>query len=141
MNSRERILAAINFTGPDRCPIHHYCFPGALWRHGQKLLDLVDKYPDDFGNEAINANWDAYKLADDQTAEDIIEYDDGWGTIWRRMRGYTAGEVHRPGRTRLPAGRRREQDAEKADSESDRHTRNIPKRSPDVKRAGRAVQA
>jgi uroporphyrinogen decarboxylase len=96
MNSRERILAAMRFEGPDRCPIHHYCFPGAIWRHGQKLLDLVEKYPDDFGNENIKANYDAYKLAEDETAEDIIEWVDGWGTTWKRMRGYTSGEVHQP---------------------------------------------
>src|SRR5512140_152974 len=97
MTSRERILAAIRFQGPDRCPIHHYIFPGALWRHGQKLLDLADKYPDDFGNANIKANWDAYKLGADETAADIIEWQDGWGTVWRRMRGYTSGEVHKPG--------------------------------------------
>jgi uroporphyrinogen decarboxylase len=95
MTSRERILAALNFTGPDRAPIHHYAFPGAIWRHGQKLLDLVERYPDDFGNEAIKGNA-ATPLAENETADDILEWQDGWGTVWRRLRGYTSGEVHRP---------------------------------------------
>jgi uroporphyrinogen decarboxylase len=94
MNSRERILAAIRFEGPDRAPIHHYIFPGAIWRHGQKLLDLVQKYPDDFGNENIVAN--TQPLADDESGDDILEWKDGWGTTWRRLRGYTSGEVHTP---------------------------------------------
>lgn len=95
MTPRERILAAIEFTGPDRCPIHHYIFPGALWRHGQKLLDLVARYPDDFGNEAIEANLRALPQ-DGQTDEDVVEYRDAWGTLWRRLRGYTSGEVVQP---------------------------------------------
>lgn len=95
MTSRERLLAAIEFTGPDRCPIHHYIFPGALWRHGQRLLDLVERYPDDFGNEHIKANLDAPR-ADGESSEDVVEWQDAWGTVWRRLRGYTSGEVLRP---------------------------------------------
>jgi uroporphyrinogen decarboxylase len=95
MTPRERIRAAIEFTGPDRCPIHHYIFPGALWRHGQKLLDLVERYPDDFGNENIKANLRNMPQGD-QTDEDVVEYQDAWGTVWRRLRGYTSGEVLRP---------------------------------------------
>lgn len=96
MTSRERILAAMNFTGPDRCPIHHYIFPGAIWRYGQKLWDLLEKYPDDFGNEAVKANAQAHPLQENESAEDIVEWKDAWGTIWRRLRGYTSGEVHQP---------------------------------------------
>ncbi len=95
MTPRERIRAAIEFTGPDRCPIHHYIFPGALWRHGQKLLDLAEKYPDDFGNAAIKGNTQA-PLAAGQGIEDVLEWQDAWGTTWRRLRGYTSGEVLRP---------------------------------------------
>ena len=95
MTSRERLLAAIEFTGPDRCPIHHYIFPGALWRHGQKLLDLVERYPDDFGNEHIKRNLSAPR-DEGEGSEDIVEWQDAWGTVWRRLRGYTSGEVLRP---------------------------------------------
>jgi len=95
MTPRERILAAIEFKGPDRCPIQHYIFPGALWKHGQKLLDLTEKYPDDFGNAAIKANLNAPR-EEGQTENDIVEWTDAWGTVWRRLRGYTSGEVLRP---------------------------------------------
>ncbi|MBC8233122.1 hypothetical protein H8E77_26550 [bacterium] len=94
MTPRERILAAIEFTGPDRCPIHHYIFPGAIWRHGQALLDIAEKYPDDFGNANIQAN--TRPLEAGQDTQDIIEWRDGWGTVWRRLRSYTSGEVLRP---------------------------------------------
>jgi len=95
MTSRERLLAAVEFAGPDRCPIHHYAFPGAIWRHGQRLLDLADKYPDDFGNEAIKANTSP-PPAEGEGVTDVVEWRDGWGTVWRRLRGYTSGEVLRP---------------------------------------------
>ncbi len=95
MTSRERLLAAIEFTGPDRCPVHHYVFPGAIWRHGQALLDLADRYPDDFGNRSIKANTRP-KLEEGEEITDVVEWQDGWGTVWRRMRGYTSGEVLRP---------------------------------------------
>jgi uroporphyrinogen decarboxylase len=95
MTRRERILAAIEFTGPDRCPIHHYVFPGAIWRHRQALLDLAERYPDDFGNEGIKGNVQP-ALDEAQGIEDVVEWQDGWGTVWRRLRGYTSGEVLRP---------------------------------------------
>ena len=95
MTSRERLLAAIEFSGPDRCPIHHYVFPGAIWRHQQKLLDLAEKYPDDFGNAGILSNVHPPPQAQETTA-DIVEWRDNWGTVWRRLRGYTSGEVLQP---------------------------------------------
>jgi uroporphyrinogen decarboxylase len=95
MTPRERILAAIEFKGPDRCPIHHYAFPGAIWRHGQALLDLAERYPDDFGNAAIKANT-LPPLQEEQDVEDVVEWKDGWGTVWRRLRAYTSGEVLHP---------------------------------------------
>lgn len=94
MTSRERILAAIRFQGPDRCPVHHYIFPGARWRHGQRLVDLVRKYPDDFNTFASLQNAEPLDVA--QSADDIVEWQDAWGTIWRRLRGYTSGEVYTP---------------------------------------------
>ena len=95
MTPRERILAAIEFTGPDRCPIHHYIFPGAIWRHGQRLLDLAEKYPDDFGNENIKSNI-LPQPEEGEDSTDVIEWQDALGTVWRRLRGYTSGEVLRP---------------------------------------------
>jgi len=49
MTPRERVTCAIEFTGPDRIPIHHYIMPGAFHRYGQKLVDLLNGVRDDFG--------------------------------------------------------------------------------------------
>jgi len=95
MTPRERILAAIEFKGPDRAPIHHYIFPGALWRHGKRLMELIEKYPDDFGNSAIKANIQP-PPKEGYGRDEIVEWKDGWGTVWRRLKAYTSGEVLQP---------------------------------------------
>lgn len=95
MTPRERILAAMEFTGPDRAPIHHYVFPGAWLEHGDRLLELLERYPDDFGNEGPLGNRHlAQQLASPE--EQVIEWKDGWGTVWRRSSHYTSGEVVTP---------------------------------------------
>jgi uroporphyrinogen decarboxylase len=92
MTRRERILRAIEFRGPDRCPIHHWVFPGAIWRHGQRLLDLAARYPDDLRNEGVSANvWESLKPG--EAVDDVIETSDAAGAVSRRLRGYTSAEV------------------------------------------------
>ncbi len=49
MNSRDRVIRAIQFTEPDRMPFEHAIFPGAFKRHRQQLVDFLNMYPDDFG--------------------------------------------------------------------------------------------
>ena len=89
---RERLRRAITFGEPDRAPIHHYIFPGAFFRHGEALVELARRYPDDFDNEAVNP-------PDPQSVDaitEVVEWQDGWGTVWRRLKGYTSGEVKVP---------------------------------------------
>ncbi|MEJ5251580.1 MAG: hypothetical protein HPY54_06385 [Chthonomonadetes bacterium] len=87
MTSRERVLAAIEFSGPDRVPFQHAVFPGAFWRHGQKLVDLLNARPDDFGGRSFSIP------PEPQIEGDIEEYVDEWGSRWLRRKGYSAGEV------------------------------------------------
>lgn len=87
MTSRERVLAAIEFRGPDRVPFQHAVFPGAFWRHGQKLVDLLNARPDDFGARHFSIP------PEPQVEGDIEEYVDEWQSRWRRRKGYSAGEV------------------------------------------------
>jgi uroporphyrinogen decarboxylase len=90
MTSRERVIAAIEFRSPDGVPFLNAQFPGALWRHGQALLDLLKDYRDDFGDDNI-------AIPPCPTNEGTFEeYDDEWGCRWRRIVGWSAGEVIRP---------------------------------------------
>lgn len=88
LTSRERVTAAIEFTGPDRVPFTHVCFPGALWRHGRRVVDLMERHPDDFGHGSI--------AIPPEPGDRIEEYRDEWGVLWHRLKGYSAGEVKRP---------------------------------------------
>ena len=46
MNSRQRVVRAIEMTGPDLVPIVHDTLPGARARYGRALEDLHRRYPD-----------------------------------------------------------------------------------------------
>jgi hypothetical protein len=91
MNSRERVIRAIEFTGPDRVPFEHAVFPGAFHRHGMALVELLNQYPDDFGNTRFSL-----PQAVPDTGGYLEEYRDEWGSLWVRLHGYTTGEVKQP---------------------------------------------
>ncbi|MBI3910289.1 MAG: hypothetical protein HY320_05070 [Armatimonadetes bacterium] len=91
MTSRERVLRAITFTGPDRVPTNHAIFPGAYQRHGQALVDVLHQYPDDFGSRPVLPS-----VPPQETCGYLEQYRDEWGSFWVRLKGYTAGEVKQP---------------------------------------------
>jgi len=89
MSSRERVAAAVAFAGPDRVPFQHFVFPGAFWRHGQALVDLLNTHPDDFECRR-------FAMAPPPSRPLIGEHRDEWGSVWRQRSDYTVGEVIRP---------------------------------------------
>lgn len=89
-------MAAIRRQGPDRCPMRHYIFPGAFWRHGKKLYDLAERYHDDFGNKFPRENWKTAQEAAGKNPEEVQEWKDPWGVTWRKLGGYTSGDVIAP---------------------------------------------
>lgn len=91
MNSRERVIRAIEFTGPDRIPFNHAVFPGAFQRHGSSLIEVLNRYPDDFGNRHFSL-----PQFPPDTGAYLEEYCDEWGSHWIRLKGYTTGEVKQP---------------------------------------------
>jgi hypothetical protein len=90
MTSRARVIAAIEFDTPDGVPFLNAQFPGALWRYGRRLVDLLNNYPDDFGDCNISIP------PCPAGSEPFEEYTDEWGCAWRRTKGWSAGEVIRP---------------------------------------------
>ena len=90
MTPRERVVRAIEFGGPDRIPIHHYIMPGAFHQYGQKLVDLLNGVPDDFGVTPFEVP--------PQPNYDETEHRDAWGVVWKWLKGvgYSTGEVREP---------------------------------------------
>ena len=78
MNSRERVIRAITFQGPDRVPLMHGVLPAALMKHGQPLVDLLYEFKDDFGGQY------AVPKPEDITGPYAAgECTDEWGVGWR----------------------------------------------------------
>ena len=50
MNSRQRVIHAIEMRPPDRVPLTHATLPGAFARYGEALDDLYRRYPSDVYN-------------------------------------------------------------------------------------------
>ena len=49
MKSRERVLRAIEFNGPDRPPISHGILPAAQYHYGEALEEILAGVHEDFG--------------------------------------------------------------------------------------------
>lgn len=82
MNSRERVLSAIDFKSPDKVPVEYYYSPVGFYEHGEKLNDLYEKYVGDFAS--FNRH-PIPKLSTDCFDKDGRYYEtrrDEWGTLW-----------------------------------------------------------
>lgn len=53
ITSYDRVKRAINFKNPDRIPIMHAILPGAWLKYGDKLYDIIKKYPSDLTTNEI----------------------------------------------------------------------------------------
>jgi len=81
MLSRERVIAAIEMTGPDRPPLYtSRPTDGVLCEHGQPLVALLAQYPQDFGEFADLRVPDPPPHAFD--GEYYATMKDIWGVTW-----------------------------------------------------------
>ena len=78
MQSKERVIRAIEFKGPDRVPLSHGVLPAALLVHGQALVDLLYEFKDDFGG-----NWHVPKVEELPGTYRKGAFTDGWGVTWQ----------------------------------------------------------
>lgn len=77
MNSRERVIRAIEFRRPDRLPIFYGLLPSAFLAHGQALRDLLSEFPNDFGVDPQAVCRELDQRHSPGT------YTDEWGTTWQ----------------------------------------------------------
>ncbi len=100
MNSRERVIKAIEFRSPDRIPIYQQYLPRALLIYGRDLLDVLSKYPHDFGSRLdlvfSEDETDVDKLIKEKLGNRQELYTDDWGSIWRENVSALQGQVIEP---------------------------------------------
>lgn len=87
MTSRERVKRAIRFQRPDRVPVIHAYLPAAAEKLGQRFLEVLEKYPSDYGSAALGGYCGDYhiKMVDGDT--------DVWGCRWSNLQEGIVGQV------------------------------------------------
>jgi uroporphyrinogen decarboxylase len=88
LNSRERVIRAIEFELPDRIPITNAALPAASLKYGDRLNRIFAKYPSDFGRSYPPSTYpdQAYFLG-------RRTYVDDWGCEWAMLRKGIMGQV------------------------------------------------
>lgn len=116
LSSRERVKRAVEFRGIDRLPLMHAVLPAAWYRFGEKLNQILEKYPKDLtkkgkGGKPATAGYKyTQELAESITINDDFSYIearsfqygevgkkgdvmDEWGCVWRRIDPGIVGQV------------------------------------------------
>ena len=96
MNCRERTIRAMSFDSPDKIPVAHSYLPGALLEHGQKLINLFEKYPNDFYPSRIITIPEREKQYCRADGSFYKEWLDAWGCRWIYYQEGITGEVKGP---------------------------------------------
>ncbi len=78
MDSRERVFRALERTQPDRLPIFQQLLPGAHLLYGEKLKDLLMRYPSDFSDCGYYGDSEYGPAAG-------LGHKDAWGAVWTRV--------------------------------------------------------
>ena len=86
MKSRERVIRAIEMTGPDRAPIMYDTLPGAAKRYGDLLDALYRRYPED----VVRVGSATYGEFGPEVG---IPSRDPWGSLWVRFNDEHKGQV------------------------------------------------
>lgn len=88
MTGRERVVAAIEFKGPDRLP-HRHCYLPATLKQYPDLGKLLQKFPSDFAGEDIPEER-SYKFSNLYKAGQWV---DEWNCKWTVLRDGFLGQV------------------------------------------------
>ena len=88
MNSRERVIRAIEIRAPDRVPLTHATLPGAVAKYGVALRDIYRQYPSDVVNVGA-------ATCGEFGAQIGVPSRDTWGSLWVRHTDEHKGQVTR----------------------------------------------
>lgn len=118
LSSRERVKRAVEFRGIDRIPLMHAVLPAAWYGFGEKLNQILEKYPKDLskkgkgGKSATVGYKYTQELVESIAINDDFGYIEGrnfqygevgkkgdvmdeWGCMWQRIDPGITGEVVR----------------------------------------------
>lgn len=91
MNSKERVLATLEFRNPDRIPKDLWVLPAAKNRYGKDLEELVEK-----SNLDIASITGPFDHGFTPEYYEIGQYKDPWGSVWTNLQAGIIGEVKDP---------------------------------------------
>ena len=83
MNSRERVIRAVEFGTPDRPPVMHWTLPGAYRVYGKRLVELYERYPSDV--LLSPASHSIFALPGTRSRVSATETVDEWGVVFREL--------------------------------------------------------
>ncbi|MFC1526258.1 uroporphyrinogen decarboxylase family protein [Candidatus Latescibacterota bacterium] len=81
MTPRQRMVSAFDYSGPDRIPVVYHGSPAGLHVHGQKLLDLFNRYPPDNPLSFDSIPGPPPEAVDEDGRYHEVRQDD-WGILW-----------------------------------------------------------
>jgi len=93
MNSRDRVVAALEFGGPDRVPVMHRTLPGAFRAHGEELTALYERCPSDVMLSPTSKAPFAFSEMADTEYRPAGRWTDPWGFEWLKTSDDWQGQV------------------------------------------------
>jgi uroporphyrinogen decarboxylase len=91
MNSRERVIAALQFQNPDRVPVDMWIHRATQLKYGKDLDVLLERHPLDIVRLFGPTDRNFYP-----EMSDVGDIKDAWGSTWRILRQGINGEVKIP---------------------------------------------
>ncbi|MFQ6116013.1 MAG: uroporphyrinogen decarboxylase family protein, partial [bacterium] len=88
MNSRERVLKAIEFNGPDKVPILHAIDPAYALKYPDLVKNIMKHYPEDFARV-----WDPFTQLREDPWQKKGVHKDPWGVVWRIVADGLGGQA------------------------------------------------
>lgn len=91
MNSRERVMAALEFRKPDRIPLDVWILPAARYEYGERLEQVLELRERDIVSVAGPLD-----MGYDGRYYEIGSFVDPWGSGWHNIQRGIIGEVKEP---------------------------------------------
>ncbi len=93
MTGRERVKAALTFSGPDRIPRDLWSLPYIPLFEPEQLEEVRSRYPMDIGRPELSPGSSRKEM---ERLKEAGTYEDAWGSTWKVGEPGVLGEVRRP---------------------------------------------